>query len=178
MMSGTPHLAIHCRTNTLAHAFVFAASPCIVIGNASGQPVHLSITVGRVFFPSHAGFNGPTRSTCNVLSDTLLPVGTLDECHTSLDFRVGNAMETVEHNALQCRRDKDASWRDTDVCPHLCVVLTFNQAWFERGQYRLPPLSLSVVIGRVTRHRRRRFSLPSDSEVGPRIVQFSASVAV
>ena len=40
-----------------------------------------------------------------------------------------------------------------------------------RRQYRLPPLSLSTVIGGVTRHRRRRFFLPSDSEVDPRIVQ-------
>ena len=70
----------------------------------------------------------------NVLADTLPLIGTLDECHTSLDSRMGKAMETVEHNALQCRRDNDASWRDIDVCPHLCVVLALNQAWFEPGR--------------------------------------------
>ena len=51
----------------------------------------------------------------NVLLDTLPPIVTLDECHTSLDSRLGKAMETVEHNAFLCRRDKGASWRDSDV---------------------------------------------------------------
>ena len=95
----------------------------------------------------------------NVLSDTLPPVGTLDECHTSLDSRVGNAMETVEHNALQCRRDKDASWRDTDVRPHLCVVLAFNQAWFEPGRRCVmvcdPPLQRLIALLGYTNLRRR-----------------------
>ena len=45
-------------------------------------------------------------------------------------------------------------------------------------QYSLPPFSVSAATGRVIRHRQRRFSLPSDSEVGPQIGQFSASVAV
>ena len=95
----------------------------------------------------------------NVLSDALPPIGTLDECHTSLDSRVGNAMETVEHNALQCRRDKDASWRDTDVRPHLCVVLAFNQAWFEPGRRCVmvcdPPLQRLIALLGYTNLRRR-----------------------
>ena len=45
-------------------------------------------------------------------------------------------------------------------------------------QYSLPPFSLSAANGRVIRHRQRRFSIPSNSEVGPQIGQFSASVAV
>ena len=73
----------------------------------------------------------------NVLSDTLPPVGTLDEYHISLDSRVGNAMETVEHNALKCRRDKDASWRDTDVRPQLGLrpqhCMSANQTQLSQG---------------------------------------------
>ena len=38
-------------------------------------------------------------------------------------------------------------------------------------QYSLPRFSLSAATGRVIRHRQRRFSLPSDSEVGPQIGQ-------
>lgn len=41
MMSGMPHLAIQLRTSTFAKAFEFAACPCIIMGNASGQPIHL-----------------------------------------------------------------------------------------------------------------------------------------
>ena len=40
-------------------------------------------------------------------------------------------------------------------------------------QYSLPPFSVSAETGRVIRHRQRRFSLPSDSEVGPQIGQVS-----
>ena len=55
-------LESHSRTSTFAHVLVLSASPCIVMGNASGQPVPLSMIVRRVLLPSHGGFNGPTKS--------------------------------------------------------------------------------------------------------------------
>ena len=36
-MYGMPHLECHSRTSTFAHALALAASPCIVMGNASGR---------------------------------------------------------------------------------------------------------------------------------------------
>ena len=95
----------------------------------------------------------------NVLSDTLPPVSTLDEYHTSLDSRVGNVMESAEHNALQCRWEKDASWYNTDVRPHLCVVLALNQAWFEPARRCTmvcdPPLQRLIARLGDTNLRRR-----------------------
>ena len=95
----------------------------------------------------------------DVVSDTLPPVSTLDECHTSLDSWVGNAMDTVEHNALHCRWDKDASWYDTNVRPHFCVVLALNQAWFEPGRRCMmvcdPPLQCLIALLCNTNPRRR-----------------------
>ena len=62
MISGMPHLESYSRTSTFAHTSALAASPCIVMGNASGQPVHQSIIVRRVFLPSHGGYNGLLKS--------------------------------------------------------------------------------------------------------------------
>ena len=63
----------------------------------------------------------------------------------------------------------------TILLPVECLVRPRKR---RQRQYSLPSLSLSAASGRATRHRQRRFYLPSDSEVGPQIVQFSASVAV